>query len=77
MLSRCGEDAYGNDLSPDERKRSLGHHSPPTQEAALSTSNVTVLDEWARVLPEAKTEPIMVRTTSKVEYDTKNDKALR
>jgi hypothetical protein len=36
-----------------------------------------VLDEWARILPEAKTEKLVVRTTSKVEYDTKKDKALR
>jgi hypothetical protein len=36
-----------------------------------------VLDEWARILPVAKTEEFMVRTTSKVEYATKNDKALR
>ena len=35
-----------------------------------------VLDEWARVLPVAKTDSIPVGTASEIEYDTKNDKAL-
>jgi hypothetical protein len=35
-----------------------------------------VLDEWARVLPVAKTDSIMVRTASEIEYCAKNEKAL-
>jgi hypothetical protein len=34
------------------------------------------LDEWARVLPVAKADSIAVRTTSEIEYDTKNEKAF-
>ena len=35
-----------------------------------------VLDEWTRVLPEAETEAVMVRATSEIKYDAKDDKAL-
>jgi hypothetical protein len=76
-LLRCEKSTYSNDLSPNERKRSLGHNSPPTQEPALDPRKVIVLDEWTRILPVAKAESIMVRATSEIEYDTKNDKALK
>ena len=72
----CGKSTYSNDLRPDERECSLSHYSPPAQEAALCPGNAMVLNEWARVLPVAKTDSIPVRTASEIEDDTKDDKAL-
>ena len=66
---------YGDNFSSIERKRSLGHHSPPTQEATLSPGDAIVLNERTRFFPEAETKTVMVRPTPKVENNPEKDEA--
>lgn len=66
---------YGDNFGSNERKCSLSHHSPPTQEAALSSRDAMVLDERTRFFPVPETKTVVVRPTSKVEDDAKDDEA--
>ena len=65
--------AYSNDLSTDKRERGLGEHRNPAEELALGAANAVELDKRTRVLPVAETETVVVRSTTKVEDDTKDD----
>lgn len=73
--SKTGSITYGNNLSSDERERSLRHDCPPTEETSLGAPDAMELDEGTWVLPVAETDTIMVGTTSEVEHDTQNNEA--
>jgi D-lyxose ketol-isomerase len=68
---------YGDNFGSNERKCSLSHHSPPTQEATLSSGDAMVLNERTRFFPEAETKTVVIGPTSKVEDDAEDDEAWK
>lgn len=69
----CFTTGDGDNLGTDEGEGSVGHHSPPGQETALVALNAVELRERAWVFPVAEAETVMVRASTEVEHDTKDN----
>ena len=73
VLGLSGGD--GDDLGSEVGVGSLRHDGPPREEATLASANVVELREGTRVLPVTETDTVVVRASTEVEDDTKDDQS--